>query len=339
MDHRSRRLPVSVVYYNDASESDPARQATDRLITRDKVDLLFGPYSSVLSRAAAEVAESHQRLFWNQGGASDDIYQQGFRWLVGVLTPASEYLAGLLPLVRQADPGAATIGLVRAYPGAFPRAVSSAVHRQATSLGFRATYIREYPPILNDFSNVLEEVKGVAPEVLVVVGRVSNDLQFAQQLVKRPLSLGAVAVVAAPIHQFKKALGDGVEGFIGPSQWEPVDSYPHDYGPSAREVLESFLRRGHGTVDYPMAQAYAAGVVAQMCVERAGTLEDQMLRETASKLDFVTFYGRFIIEPNTGRQVGRSTMIVQWQGGRKVVVWPPELSQAPLVYPWLSQTV
>ena len=111
VDPRGRPLPVSVVYYDDASESDPARQATVRLITRDRVDLLFGPYSSVLSRAAAEVAEAHQRLLWNQGGADDDIYQQGFRWLVGVLTPASGYLAGLLPLVRQADPEAATVGL------------------------------------------------------------------------------------------------------------------------------------------------------------------------------------------------------------------------------------
>jgi branched-chain amino acid transport system substrate-binding protein len=338
VDPRGRRLPVVMVYYDDASKSDSARQATDRLITRDKVDLLFGPYSSVLSRAAAEVAEAHQRLLWNQGGASDNIYQQGFRWLVGVLTPASGYLAGLLPLVRQADPGATTIGLIRAYPGAFPWAVSSAVHQQARSLGFQATYIREYPPTLKDFSNVLEEVKGIAPEVLVVVGRVSNDLQFARQLVKRPLGLKAVAVVAAPIHQFQEALGEGVEGFIGPSQWEPVSNDAPDYGPSAREVLESFQRRGHSPVDYPMAQAYAAGVVAQMCVERAGTLENQMLRETASKLDFSTFYGRFKVEPDTGRPVGRSTLMVQWQRGRKLVIWPPELSQAPLVYPWPGLT-
>ena len=52
-----------------------------------------------------------------------------------------------------------------------------------------------------------------------------------------------------------------------------------------------------------MAQAYAAGLVAQRCVEQAGTLEDQVLRETAGKLDFSTFYGRFRIDPITGRQV------------------------------------
>ena len=334
LDHSARRLPVSVVYYDDASESESARQSTTRLIVQDRVDLLFGPYSSVLSRVAANVAEEHQKVLWNQGGASDDIYQQGYRWLVGVLSPASGYLIGLLPLVRQVDPGAATVGLIRACPGAFPRMVTSAIQRQASSMGFRTSYIREYSPTLSDFGNILEEVKGVAPHVLVVVGRISNDLQFARQLVRKPLGLRAVAVVAAPIHQFQEKLGEYVEGFIGPSQWEPAANYPIEYGPSARQVLDSFMRKGRFPVDYPIVQAYAAGLVAQKCVERAGTLEDQVLRETASQLELSTFYGKFNIEPETGRQVGRSTLIIQWQKGQKAVVWPPELRQAPLVYPW-----
>ena len=335
--HQGERLPVSLIYYDDASKSDQTRQATDRLITQDRVDLLFGPYSSVLSRAAAEVAEGHQSLLWNQGGASDDIYQQGYQWLVGVLSPASGYLTGLLPLVRQLDPDAATVGLVRACPGAFPWAVSSAVQQQASSLGFRTSYIREYSPALSDFSNILEELNEVTPDVLVMVGRISNDLQFAQQLVRKSLGLRAVAVVAAPIQQFLDYLGEDVEGFIGPSQWEPAASYPNEYGPSVRQVLDSFMRRGRCPVDYSMAQAYAAGLVAQKCVEMAGTLEDPVLRETASKLDFSTFYGKFNIEPETGCQVGRSTLIIQWQKGQKVVIWPPEQNQAPLVYPWRGE--
>ena len=334
MERRSIGLRVSVVHYDDASETEQARRATARLITEDRVDLLFGPYSSVLTRAAAEVAEGHQRLLWNQGGASDDIYQQGYRWLVGVLTPASGYLAGLLPLVRQADPNSLTVGVLRASPGGFPREVASAMHRLADSPGFQVSYAQEFPPSQSDFSDVLRDIEEAAPEVLLMVGRISNDLQFAQQLVKRPLNLLAVAVVAAPIQQFQQALGKNVEGFLGPSQWEPTSIYPNDYGPPASAVLESLMQRGHGPVDYPMAQAYASGVVAQKCVEEAGTLEDRVLRDTANYQDFSTFYGKFKIEPETGRQVGRSTLIIQWQRGRKVVVWPPDLAQAQLMHPW-----
>ncbi|MFQ6031017.1 MAG: ABC transporter substrate-binding protein, partial [Dehalococcoidia bacterium] len=94
-------FPVSLVYYDDASSAETARRVTERLILQDRVDLLFGPYSSVLSLASAAVAEEYRQVLWNQGGASDNIYRRGFRWVVGVLTPASEYLAGLPYLVRR----------------------------------------------------------------------------------------------------------------------------------------------------------------------------------------------------------------------------------------------
>ena len=330
----SSKSKVSVIHHDDSGKPDLAKQATQRLISQDKVDLLFGPYSGVLTRAAAKVAEQFQKVIWNQGGAADDIYQQGHRWVVGVLTPASQYLAGLLPLVRDADPAAASVGIVRAKTGAFARAIAQELQRQADDLGFHACYVREYPASLDDFSGIVEEIREAGPDVLVSVGRIHNDLKFAQALVRRPIQLRAAAVVAAPIQQFRDALGDGVEGFIGPSQWEPACQYPHDYGPSAEHVLQSLTRQDQGPVDYPMAQAYAAGLVAQRCLEHAGSLDDGALRQAAADLDFSTFYGRFKIDPATGRQVGRSTLLVQWQQGRKVILWPPEQRQATLVHPW-----
>ena len=124
------------------------------------------------------------------------------------------------------------------------------------------------------------------------------------------------------------------EGFIGPSQWEAEAGYMADYGPSAAQVVASLHRAGHEAVDYPMAQAYAAGVVMQRCLLEAGSLDDSALRQAASSLDFTTFYGRFRIDPETGRQTGRSTLLVQWQDGRKVIVWPPESANGVLRCPW-----
>ena len=338
VDRPDLRWPVDVVHGDDQSQPDRARQVTSRLIEQDEVDLLFGPYSSALSLAAAGVAEEYQRVFWNQGGASDDIYQQGYSWTVGVLTPASSYLSGLLPLVRQADPSAARIGVIRAFPGAFPRAVSSTVDRQAKGLGFQVNYLREYPPSMTDFSAILEEARGARLDVLVAVGRIANDIQLAQQLAKARTGIKAVAVVAMPIQQFHDALGKDAQGFMGPSQWEQTGDYPSGYGPSTETVLASLqgkiFGQSSGLIDYPMAQAYAAGLVAQACVEQAGSLEDVALRERAANLDISTFYGRFKIEPDTGKQIGRSTLLVQWQDGKKVALWPPEQAQGQLVYPW-----
>ena len=63
------RLAVTVRHYDDGSRSDPARRATQRLISEDQVDLLFGPYSSVLTRATAEVASD---VYTDDGNATQN---------------------------------------------------------------------------------------------------------------------------------------------------------------------------------------------------------------------------------------------------------------------------
>jgi len=330
---RAAAIPVSVVHHDDASRSDGARIATERLITQDKVDLLLGPYSSVLTNAVIPVAEKYGSVLWNQGGAADGIYSQGHQWVVGILTSASEYLVGLPSLVRNCAPDAGTLAIVRTVSGAFPRVVSSGLEGEAVRQGFETVMLNEYDPGITDFSSILDAVEQAQPDVLVAVGRIYHDLLFAQQLSERRFPLGVAAVVAAPIQQFSDALGVRVEGFIGPSQWEPTGSYVIDYGPSASSVMDSLRRQTSTAVDYPMVQAYASGLVAQRCVLEAGTLDQRALRDAAAGLDFSTFYGRFKIDPKTGKQVGRSVMLVQWQQGHKVVVWPPEQKQGELVYP------
>ncbi len=328
------RYPVQVYFQDDGSRVEGVRRATDHLLANDRVDVLFGPYSSVLTTASAAVAEERRRLMWNQGGASDDVYQKGYRGIIGVLTPASRYLAGLLPVIRKADSAARTVGILRATPGAFPKAVSSGVDRSAAEWRFNVEFVWEFDAATKDFSDLAAAAASRRPDVLVVVGRIANDLALANLLAEYPQAFKAVAVVASPIDQFHRALGPQVDGFLGPSQWERDADYEVDFGPTGEEALASMGRQSSLAPDYPMVQAYAAGLVAQRCVEEAGTLDETQVRITASRLDFSTFYGRFKIDADSGRQVGRDVVLVQWQRGRKVMIWPPKQRQGTLVCPW-----
>jgi branched-chain amino acid transport system substrate-binding protein len=85
--------------------------------------------------------------------------------------------------------------------------------------------------------------------------------------------------------------------------------------------------------DYPAAQAYAACLIAQRCLEETGSADDEALWRAACALDCNTFFGRFRINPRTGIQEGHEMVWVQWQGGKKVVVWPPSVAQARPAYP------
>lgn len=340
--------PVELTWRDDRSRRAGVQQAVERLIVDDAADVLIGPYSAVLSLAAAEVSRRHCKLLWNQGGASAEIYRRGNPWVVGLLTPADEYLTGLLPAVRQVSPAAETLAILRAATGAFPAEVCRGVEQAAAALGFRCVLRREFDAQNPEAANLAAAVRQATPDVLVAVGRLENDLLLARRLMETGARPPFAALVAAGVQRFQDELGAAAEGFIGPSQWEPPPSYPGAesvapagrdeayFGPTAAAVMNELRRAGDTApagpppVDYPMAQAYAAGVALERCLQAAGTAADAALREAAAGLDFRTFYGRFRIDPATGRPAGRQMLLVQWQGGRKAAVWPPETAAGRL---------
>ena len=325
--------PVVLVYYDDESSKVTATEVTRRLIVDDEVDLLFSPYASSLSLAAAPVAEEYGRVLWCHGGASDDIYAKGYRWVVGVLTPASRYLEGVIDIAREADESASRLAVIASSRGSFPREVVRGAVDYARSRGFEVCFDARYTPPFSESAFDFQELQASRPDVVIGVGRIQDDLALARMLSRCGLECGAVAVVVAGVAEFATELGAAVEGYMGPSQWEPAAVYQPDYGPTVETLGSRHSMFLPGGGDYAMAQAYAAGLIAQRCVEDTGSLDNGILRAQASKLDFTTFYGRFKIEPETGRQIGRSVVIVQWQPGRKVVVWPPELREANPIYP------
>ena len=328
-----KSLLVRLQHYDDESKAQVARALTEKLILEDRVDLLLGPYSSVLTLAVAPVAERFRRVLWNHGGASDEIYARGFRWTVGILTPASRYLLGVIDLVRERDPLARKVAVLRSNRGSFPLAVASGVESYALEKGFRVVLNRQYPPGTADFSPLLRELEQSRPDIIIGVGRIQDDLTLARQMVDWPIKAKTIALVAAGIGQFKEVLGHHAAGFVGPSQWEPEAAYVPDYGPSPQELVGRLGKFGREGGDYALAQAYASGLVARKCVEEAGTLDNGTLREVAGRLDFTTFYGRFRLDPATGNQIGRSVLIVQWQDGEKVILWPKEMRQGDMIYP------
>ena len=330
---RSQRF-FRIIHYDDASDQSKVKDVTRRLIIDDQVDILIGPYSSVLTSAAAEVSNEHGMLLWNQGGASDEVYSRGYRWIVGVLSPASQYLTGLLPLVREKNSAACTIALVKASTGEFPRSVCSGAIESAKSQGFEVVRTINFSASTNEFTRVVDELKSANPNVIVVVGRVQNDLHIASQIFASSLRSGAVVTVASGIQQFHDYLGSSADGFVGPSQWEPGVHFKADFGPSTEQVIASLKNEVLQHIDYPMAQAYATGLIVEKCLLEADSCDSFTLRNAAANLKFSTFYGNFKIDCQTGKQIGRQTLLVQWQHGRKTVVWPPDQARGGLVYPW-----
>jgi ABC-type branched-subunit amino acid transport system substrate-binding protein len=87
------------------------------------------------------------------------------------------------------------------------------------------------------------------------------------------------------------------DGTLAPVQWHPDLGGPH------------------GVEDYVAAQAYAAALIAERCLE----LDPDDPLAAARSLRTTTFFGDFELAPD-GLQVGHRLSVVRWRGGRQELV-------------------
>jgi ABC-type branched-subunit amino acid transport system substrate-binding protein len=312
-----RHLVPDVVILDDESTREGVRRSLDRV---SRADLLVGPYGSDLVAEAARWAADRGRALWNHGGNADEV--QRLPGVVSVGTPASRYLASVLDSVATELPEARVMMAVGR--GAFGRSVAHGAHEAAERLGMTI--------VVTTHGEVPE-----APHVdaLLLAGTFAEDLELIRRLRARPRAIGAVA---AGLGMFGAELGRMVEGILAPSQWEEGLRFPIDVGPGQAEVIRSLrasvfptLRAGAGAdhVEYPTAQAYAAGLLAMHSVEEAASLEDDALLATARALRCTTFFGAFGLDADG--QTEHEMLVVQWQEGVKAVVWPPRAAEASTV--------
>ena len=319
LEQRAQSLPVELIAYDDQSKMDRAKDNVVRLLKEDRIDFLFGPYSSHLTMAVAPIAESEKKILWNHGGASDTICKHGWRYVVSVLSPASSYLRSLPSYLMARRPMLCRLVCLRSCSGTFAAHVAQGLEEAAESCGLTVGQVPFTSP-MEDTREIIKMALTQNPDLLVGIGSFDDDIK----IVRHSTGTRPIVTVAAGSTAFGRSLGVKAEGVIGPSQWEAGVRYSHLNGPASEWFAAHFKKEFGMPPDYTAAQGFAAGVVIQEAIRRAGRLEDERLLKTLANLDIHTFYGAFRIDPKSGSQMGHQTFLVQWQRGEKVVIWPAE---------------
>ncbi|MEI6722029.1 MAG: ABC transporter substrate-binding protein, partial [Betaproteobacteria bacterium] len=83
----AKKMKVEIVYVDYQSNTPRAVQATEKLITQDKVDFLFSPFGSGAAKAASSVSEKYEMPTIAATASSEQVYDQGYKYLFGVYTP------------------------------------------------------------------------------------------------------------------------------------------------------------------------------------------------------------------------------------------------------------
>jgi branched-chain amino acid transport system substrate-binding protein len=338
-----KKVPLSYKYYDAESKKESVTSLLARLITVDKVNVTFAPYSSGLTLRGAPIAESHKMLYMDHGGANNKIFRQGFRYVVQTIGPASRYHEGTLDMIKKVDPKAKRVAL--AYEDSeFAKMVMEGAKAHAQELGFNVVFERTYPKGVTDLTPLLSALKASKPDFVLGGGHFEDGQLFNRQMADLGIDVNALSLIAAAtLPAFYDALTSMAEGVTGPSHWEYGVKYSEAeakkaglqwIGPSQDEFVALFKKAlGKEIIpDYHAAEAGAQVLAYVLAVEKVNSLDSDKVRAALGDLEFMSFYGGWDID-DTGMQVGHSMVDVQWQMGKRIIVWPPEAQTGGVAYP------
>ena len=317
--------PVELVVYDDRSDAATAARLYEKLIADDNVDLLFGPWGSASAATASAVANKHSRVFFNSGGASEQIHERGFKYVFQTAAPISAYVAAIGPFA--AKHGLKTIAFFgRDYPAARDMAKSIKVIADKQNIKILAS--EYFPAGTTDFSSMIAQARQMQPDVWVSVGYPNEAIEMVRQL-KASNYLPKVFIHnGVSIDDFLTASGKDGEYAFGMSLYEPTLKTNGN-----AEFVKAFEAKYKITPGYYSAFSFGGATVMEEAVKKAGSLDQEKLRAVLTTLETDTVMGHHKVDPNTGKQMGQTGLLVQVRDGKREIVMPEALKTRDPVVP------
>ncbi|MFP6775613.1 MAG: amino acid ABC transporter substrate-binding protein, partial [PS1 clade bacterium] len=216
---------LEIVYYDD--ESTPARGASlaERLILRDKVSFMLGPYSSGLTKAIAPVTEKHGVPMVEANGASRSLFNQGYKYMFAVLSTSEQYLQEAVnQIALKAGKPASEITVALAIENdPFSQDIRAGVLDDVNRHGMKVVIDDKLPRDLSDMTSTLVKVKALKPDLLVVSGHSKGAALSVRQMNDLGVSVNMLAMThceSAKLHD-KEKFGNLADHALCAAQWSP----------------------------------------------------------------------------------------------------------------------
>ena len=316
---------VEMVFYDDRSDPQTGVRLYEKLISEDRVDAVMGPYSSAITEAAVNVTEKYKKLMLAPLASTTSIWEKGRRYVVMVVSPAEVFLEGLLDMA--AKNGLKTVAFIN-EDTLFPKASIKGAVEQARKRGLEVVFQEAYPKGHTDFSALLLKIKAARPDVLGAATYFDDVVAITRQMKELDVNVKMFgSTVGGDLPEYYKLLGKTAEFVYGSSQWEPSLPYP-----GAREFVEAYEREFSRPPSYHSAAAYAGCQIFADAARRVGSLDSDRIREELLKTRTSTIFGDYSVDER-GFQTGHRTVMIQWQDGKQVVVWPAEVASGKARFP------
>jgi branched-chain amino acid transport system substrate-binding protein len=324
-------------YYDDQSTAARAAELAERLIERDGVKFMLGPYSSGITKAILPVIERHKVTMIEANGAARELFAKGYRYIFAVLSTSDQYLTPGIDLAAEhakdlgKTPESLRVALIMANDP-FGQDVRSGVLTDIQRHGMQVVVDDQLPPELNDMSMTLAKIKALKPDVLVVSGHETGALTAVTQIAALKVYVPIIAMTNCDSAQIAEKLGQAAEYVFCAHQWHETLGYKDDVFGSAGDFAKAFREAYGYPAPYQAAESAAALEVFADAFKRAQGLDSEKVRDAVAATELDTFYGPVKFGPS-GRNIAKRMVLTQVLHGKYVVVAPAELAREKPVIP------
>jgi branched-chain amino acid transport system substrate-binding protein len=319
------------LYIEDGGgKPDMARAAAEKLITRDKVPILGGGYSSSCTFAIAGVAERFGVPFVISTGSADEITQKGWRYVYRIGPPVSEYPIGMQDFWEKV---VHPVSIAICYENTlFGTSGARDMKEYCDKKGMKVTDYASYEAGAVDFKPMLVRIKAHKPDVVYMISYIMDAsllMRQSKELDFNPaLFCGGAAGFTMP--EFIDNAKEASELVTSVSLWSSDAGYP-----GAKEFESSYFKKFGVHPDYHAVEAYANLLVITEALEKAKTLGADDLVASLDTTEIMTPFGRVKFENYDAfsHQNRIPTLVVQVINGKFETVWPEDVASSKPVYP------
>ena len=313
---------VKMVFLND--QSSPTTVATNytKLIAQQKVNFVFGPFSTLLTVPAAKVAARYGYAFPEGAGGGPAVYQLG---LPNIFNPSPPVADQLVPF---ADWVAALPASERPKTAAYPQVndpfadpMTETAQAILQKAGIKTVYSKVFPAENPDYKAGADAVAATNAQ-MVVLGSV--DVPTANAFItafrQQHYNPKIFAASAGPDQgqAFLSAVGaNNATGIMVPNGW-----YPGSPNALSQTMVKAYITKYGGTasdINADVAEGYSVGEVLAAAVTANKSLSNsKVISYLHSGVTLQTVQGPVKFN-SVGENVVASKYIFQWQKGSKFV--------------------
>lgn len=317
--------PIKLNIISDASS--PAQVVTnyEKLIGSDRDQLVFAPFSTLLTVPAARVAA---RFGYAMVGGSDGgptVFSAGLRNVFDVSIPVknnlvtfAQWIAALPKAKRPKTAAYITVDDPFTQP---QLPVAQAILQKA---GVKTVVNKVFPEEATDYSSIAGQVATAKPD-LVILGSVDVPTvsAFVHVFIQQHYNPKAFIATSGPDQgqQFINAVGAGNEnGIFVPNGW-----YPGFKKADSEKMVKEYVAKYGGNasgVNADVAEAYSVGQVLTQAVKAThGFNQQKIIKYLKSGVTLNSVQGPVKFN-NLGENLAQKTLTFQWQDGKLDQVIP-----------------